>query len=119
MRGNRRNLIIIVYLLMVILLARVIIWIEPAQLKKKMSEGLSENAEKLVIYIMQESNIKVSYIMRDDSNVMEKLADSVNRTSNVYSFVENSYSKENLVIYDPNTYKTTQIAVAEQTVTQE
>ena len=119
MRGNRRNLIIIVYLLMVILLARVIIWIEPAQLKKKMSEGLLENAEKLVIYIMQESNIKVSYIMRDDSNVMEKLADSVNRTSNVYSFVENSYSKENLVIYDPNTYKTTQIAVAEQTVTQE
>ena len=104
---------------MVILLARVIIWIEPAQLKKKMSEGLLENAEKLVIYIMQESNIKVSYIMRDDSNVMEKLADSVNRTSNVYSFVENSYSKENLVIYDPNTYKTTQIAVAEQTVTQE
>lgn len=103
----------VLYILMIVLLARVIIWLEPGQLKQIMSSAVSKKAEEFVVYVMQNSNIKVAYAMKDNSDAMEKLAKSINHSSSVYSYVENNYSAQDLVIYDPNMYQANPVLVAE------
>lgn len=103
----------VLYILMTVLLVRIIIWLEPGQLKKIMSSAVSKKAEEFVVYVMQNSNVKVKYAMKDNSDVMERLAKSVNHSSSVYSYVENNYSAQDLVIYDPNTYQTSAVMIAE------
>jgi stage II sporulation protein P len=92
---------IITYILMIVLLVRVILWLEPEKLRKQLSSGLADSAQKVVIHILQESNVKVSYLLRDKSGVVDKIAESVNQSNRVYSFVEYHYEKENLVVYAP------------------
>lgn len=106
----------VIYILLAVLFVKIVIWLEPEELGKKVSDAISGRAEAFVVYVLQNSNVKVAYAMRDNSDVMEKLAKSVNHTSSVYSFVENHYSKQNLVIYDPNTYQTGTVMVAENHV---
>ncbi len=103
----------ILYILMAVLLVRIIIWLEPGQLKKIMSSAVSKKAEEFVVYVMQNSNVKVAYAMEDNSDAVEKLAKSINHSSSVYSYVENNYSAQDLVIYDPNTYQTNPVMLAE------
>ena len=103
----------VLYILMVVLLVKIIIWLEPGQLKKIMSAAVSKKAEEFVVYVMQNSNVKVAYAMKDNSDAIEKLAKSVNHSSSVYSYVENNYSAQDLVIYDPNTYQTGAVMLAE------
>jgi stage II sporulation protein P len=92
---------IITYILMIVLLVRVILWLEPEKLRKQLSLGMADSAQKVVIHILQESNVKVSYLLRDKSGVVDKIAESVNQSNRVYSFVEYHYEKENLVVYAP------------------
>jgi len=103
----------VLYILIAVLLVRMIIWLEPGQLKKIMSSAVSKKAEEFVVYVMQNSNVKVAYAMKDNSDAMEKLAKSINYSSSVYSYVENNYSAQDLVIYDPNTYQTSEVMLAE------
>lgn len=107
------NFRFVLYILIAVLLVRIIIWLEPGQLKKIMSSAVSKKAEEFVVYVMQRSNVKVSYAMKDNSDAMERLAKSVNNSSSVYSYVENNYSAQDLVIYDPNTYQTSAVMLAE------
>lgn len=107
---------VFLYLLLTVILIRIVIWLDPGQLGGRMADGISLKAEDFIIYVLQKSNVKVAYAMQDNSSVVEKLVKSVNRdTSSVYSFVENNYSKQNLIVYDPNTYQTGQVKVAENT----
>lgn len=110
-RKNKR-LKLILYILMAALLVRIVIWLEPARLRKGISAAVSNKAEGFAIYVLENSNVKVAYAMKDDSDVIEKLAKSVNSTSSVYSFVENNYSAQDLVIYDPNTYQAGTVMLA-------
>ena len=103
----------VLYILMIVLLVKIVIWLEPGQLKKILSSAVSKKAEEFVVYVMQNSNVKVAYAMKDNSDVMERLAKSVNHSSSVYSYVENNYSAQDLVIYDPNTYETSAVMLAE------
>lgn len=103
----------VLYILMAVLLVRIIIWLEPGQLKEIMSSAVSKKAEEFAVYVMQRSNVKVSYAMKDNSDAMERLAKSVNNSSSVYSYVENNYSAQDLVIYDPNTYQPSAVMLAE------
>ena len=96
-KGNKFRFIL--YILMAVLLIRIIIWLEPVQLKKIMSSAVSKKAEE--------------FAMEDNSDAVEKLAKSINHSSSVYSYVENNYSAQDLVIYDPNTYQTNPVMLAE------
>jgi stage II sporulation protein P len=77
---------IITYILMIVLLVRVILWLEPEKLRKQLSLGMADSAQK---------------VLRDKSGVVDKIAESVNQSNRVYSFVEYHYEKENLVVYAP------------------
>lgn len=92
---------IVAYLLMVALLVQAVLWLEPEQLKQHIFLNFHEMAEMFVIHVLQESNVKVSYLAHDQSGVVEKIVDRVNHSSNVYSFVENNFSEENLIAYEP------------------
>lgn len=104
---------IIVYVLFFLIAGKMFLWIEPEKIGKQVADVTAEKVQEFVVYILQNSNVKVSYVMHDDSGVVERLVKNVNRdTSNVYRFVENKYSKQNLIVYDPNTYQTKGIAIA-------
>lgn len=92
---------VIIYFLMVLLLVQSVLWLEPGTLKQYIFSSFYEKAEKFVIHVLQESNVKVAYLAHDQSGMVEKIADQVNRSSNMYSFVEHNFSEENLIAYEP------------------
>ena len=69
-----------------------------------------------VWYVMQNSNMKLAYAMKDESGVIERVVKNANsNTSSVYSFVENNYSKKNLIQYTPDSTPTDMMPAQEQT----
>lgn len=92
---------IVVYLLMIALLVQAVLWLEPEMVKQHIFVNFHEMAETFIIHVLQDSNVKVSYLANDQSGVVEKIVNRVNHSSNVYSFVEHQFSEENLIAYEP------------------
>lgn len=107
----------VIYILLCLFCIRIIVWLEPAGLKREIKEWTSYASERFIVHVMEQSNLLVSYSLKDNSGFVDKIAKCVNDTSSVYSFVENNYSKQNLVVYDPNILKASAVTVADNSET--
>ncbi len=86
---------------MILVLVMAVLWLEPARIRQHVMLGFQDKVKQWTIWTLQNSNIKVAYVSRDDSGVAEKIADKVSRSNNMYSFVEYQISRENIVTYQP------------------
>ena len=107
---------VVLWLIPVLAAVKIFLWLEPGSMGKRIAEDISQKAETFVVYVMQNSNMKLAYAMKDESGVIERVVKNANsNTSSVYSFVENNDSKKNLIQYTPDSTKKDMMLAQEQT----
>lgn len=116
MKIRRKKFGVVLWLIPVLIAVKIFLWLEPGSIGKRIAEDISQKAETFVVYVMQNSNMKLAYAMKDESGVIERVVKNANsNTSSVYSFVENNYSKKNLIQYTPDSIKKDMMLAQEQT----
>ena len=116
MKIRRKKFGVVLWLIPVLAAVKIFLWLEPGSMGKRIAEDISQKAETFVLYVMQNSNMKLAYAMKDESGVIERVVKNANsNTSSVYSFVENNYSKKNLIQYTPDSTKKDMMLAQEQT----
>lgn len=116
MKIRRKKFGVVLWLIPVLAAVKIFLWLEPGSMGKRIAEDISQKAETFVVYVMQNSNIKLAYAMKDESGVIERVVKNANsNTSSVYSFVENNDSKKNLIQYTPDSTKKDMMLAQEQT----
>ena len=94
MKIRRKKFGVVLWLIPVLAAVKIFLWLEPGSMGKRIAEDISQKAETFVVYVMQNSNMKLAYAMKDESGVIERVVKNANsNTSSVYSFVENNDSK--------------------------
>ena len=94
MKIRRKKFGVVLWLIPVLAAVKIFLWLEPGSMGKRIAEDISQKAETFVLYVMQNAN---------------------SNTSSVYSFVENNYSKKNLIQYTPDSTKKDMMLAQEQT----
>lgn len=116
MKIRRKKFGVVLWLIPVLAAVKIFLWLEPGSMGKRIAEDISQKAETFVVYVMQNSNMKLAYAMKDESGVIERVVKNANsNTSSVYSFVENNDSKKNLIQYTPDSTKKDMMLAQEQT----
>lgn len=116
MKIRRKKFGVVLWLIPVLAEVKIFLWLEPGSMGKRIAEDISQKAETFVVYVMQNSNMKLAYAMKDESGVIERVVKNANsNTSSVYSFVENNDSKKNLIQYTPDSTKKDMMLAQEQT----
>ena len=116
MKIRRKKFGVVLWLIPVLAAVKIFLWLEPGSMGKRIAEDISQKAETFVVYVMQNSNMKLAYAMKDESGVIERVVKNANSdTSSVYSFVENNDSKKNLIQYTPDSTKKDMMLAQEQT----
>lgn len=116
MKIRRKKFGVVLWLIPVLTAVKIFLWLEPGSMGKRIAEDISQKAETFVVYVMQNSNMKLAYAMKDESGVIERVVKNANsNTSSVYSFVENNDSKKNLIQYTPDSTKKDMMLAQEQT----